>query len=166
VARAEWQGGQPLLAGKSLLLGYYLNELLLKLLPREDAHPTLFDAYGAALAALARGTTETAELRRFEKTLLRELGYGLALDRLAGSGEPLRPDGQYEYLVEQGVVEVLGVPPRLTFAGKTLLDLSADDYSDARTLAESKLLMRQLMTYYLGGQALQSRRVFVELQDL
>ena len=166
LARAEWQGGLPLLAGKSLLLGYYLNELLLKLLPREDAHPTLFDAYGAALAALARGTTETAELRRFEKTLLRELGYGLALDRLAGSGEPLRPDGQYEYLVEQGVVEVLGVPPRLTFAGKTLLDLSADDYSDARTLAESKLLMRQLMTYYLGGQALQSRRVFVELQDL
>ena len=166
LARAEWQGGLPLLAGKSLLLGYYLNELLLKLLPREDAHPTLFDAYGAALAALARGTTETAELRRFEKTLLRELGYGLALDRLAGSGEPLRPDGQYEYLVEQGGVEVLGVPPRLTFAGKTLLDLSADDYSDARTLAESKLLMRQLMTYYLGGQALQSRRVFVELQDL
>ena len=65
----------------------------------------------------------------------------------------------------QGVFEH-GVPPRLTFAGKTLLDLSADDYSDARTLAESKLLMRQLMTYYLGGQALQSRRVFVELQDL
>jgi DNA repair protein RecO (recombination protein O) len=166
LAKAEWVGGLPLLQGKSLLLGYYLNELLLKMLPREDAHPTLFDAYGAALAALAGGATETAELRRFEKALLRELGYGLALDRLANSDEAVQPDGLYEYQIERGVVEAVGVPPRLTFLGKTLLDLAADDYSDPRTLAESKLLMRQLMSYYLGSQTLQSRRVFVELQEL
>jgi DNA repair protein RecO (recombination protein O) len=166
LAKAEWVGGLPLLQGKSLLLGYYLNELLLKLLPREDAHAALYDAYGAALAALAGGATETAELRRFEKALLRELGYGLALDRLAGSGEAVQPDGLYEYQVERGVVAVTGVSPRLTCCGKTLLDLAADDYSDPRTLAESKLLMRQLMSYYLGSQALQSRRVFVELQEL
>jgi DNA repair protein RecO (recombination protein O) len=166
LAKAEWVGGLPLLQGKSLLLGYYLNELLLKLLPREDAHPTLFDAYDAALAALARGATETAELRRFEKALLRELGYGLALDRLAESGKAVQPDGLYEYQIERGVIEVVGVSPRLTFCGKTLLDLAADEYSDPRTLAESKLLMRQLMSYYLGSQTLQSRRVFVELQEL
>ena len=166
LARAEWVGGLPLLHGKSLLLGYYLNELLLKLLPREDPHPTLFDAYEAALTALARGATETAELRRFEKVLLRELGYGLALDTLAGSNESVRPDGRYEYQFERGVVEAAGVSPRLTFAGKTLLDMTADDYGDPRTLAESKLLMRQLLSYYLGNQTLQSRRVFVELQEL
>jgi DNA repair protein RecO (recombination protein O) len=167
LAKAEWMGGLPLLQGKCLLLGYYLNELLLKLLPREDAHPALYDAYGAALAALSHGATETAELRRFEKALLRELGYGLALDRLAENGEPVEPDRQYSYQVERGVVAASGaVPPRLTFTGKTLLDLAADDYSDPRTLAESKLLMRQLMTYYLGSQTLQSRRVFVELQEL
>jgi DNA repair protein RecO (recombination protein O) len=167
LARAEWQGGVPMLAGKSLLLGYYLNELLLKLLPREDAHPALYDAYSTALMALSHGAVETAELRRFEKALLRELGYGLALDRLAGSSEPVLPDGLYEYRIEQGVVAIEGaVPPRLTFAGKTLLDLAADDYSDPQTLAESKLLMRQLMSYYLGNQTLQSRRVFVELQEL
>jgi DNA repair protein RecO (recombination protein O) len=167
LAKAEWVGGLPLLQGKCLLLGYYLNELLLKLLPREDAHPALYDAYGAALAALSHGATETAELRRFEKALLRELGYGLALDRLAENGEPVEPDRQYSYQVERGVVDASGaVPPRLTFTGKTLLDLAADDYSDPRTLAESKLLMRQLMTYYLGSQTLQSRRVFVELQEL
>jgi DNA repair protein RecO (recombination protein O) len=97
---------------------------------------------------------------------LRELGYGLALDRLADSGEPVRADGLCEYQVERGVVEAGGVSPRLTFSGKTLLDLAADDYSDPRTLAESKLLMRQLMSYYLGNQTLQSRRVFVELQEL
>lgn len=166
LAKAEWVGGMPLLQGKSLLLGYYLNELLLKMLPREDAHPTLYDAYGAALSALASGATDTAELRRFEKSLLRELGYGLALDRLANSGEAVQPDGLYEYQVERGVVEATGVSPRLTFCGKTLLDLAADDYSDPRTLAESKLLMRQLMSYYLGSQTLQSRRVFMELQEL
>jgi len=166
LSRAEWQGGLPLLERTSLLLGYYLNELLLKLLPREDAHPALFDAYAAALASLTRGAVDTAELRRFEKTLLRELGYGLTLDRVADSGAPIRPEGQYEYQVERGVVESHGVPSRLTFSGRTLLDLAADDYSDPRTLAESKLLMRHLMSYYLGNQALQSRRVFVELQDL
>ena len=166
LAKAEWVGGLPLLQGKSLLLGYYLNELLLKLLPREDAHAMLYDAYAAALAALSHGATETAELRRFEKSLLRELGYGLALDRVADSGEPVRADGQYEYQMERGVVEAGGVSPRLTFTGKTLLDLAADDYSDPRTFAESKPLMRQLMSYYLGNQTLQSRRVFVELQEL
>lgn len=166
LAKAEWVGGLPLLNGKSLLLGYYLNELLLKLLPREDAHPALYDAYAEALAALAHGATETAELRRFEKALLRELGYGLALDREADSGAAVRSDGLYEYQIERGIVPAGGESPRLTFAGKTLLDLAADDYSDPRTLAESKLLMRQLMSYYLGNQTLHSRRVFVELQEL
>jgi DNA repair protein RecO (recombination protein O) len=166
LAKAEWQGGLPLLTGKCLLLGYYLNELLLKLLPREDAHATLFDAYLSALTALAHGGAETAELRRFEKVLLRELGYGLALDREAGSGDPVRPDRQYVYLIERGAVETTGAVGMPDLSGKTLLDLAADDYSDPRTLAESKTLMRQLMTHYLGGQALQSRRIFVELQEL
>ena len=168
MAKAEWQGGLPLLMGQSLLLGYYLNELLIRLLPREDPHTLLFDAYADALAALARGTTETAELRRFEKALLRELGYGLSLDREAGTGEPVRPERQYAYQVERGVVPASedGVSPGLTFAGKTLLDLASDDYGDPRTLAESKALMRQLMSHYLGGQPLQSRRIFVELQEL
>jgi len=166
LAKAEWQGGLPLLTGKCLLLGYYLNELLLKLLPREDAHPALFDAYGDALSALSRGAAEAAELRRFEKTLLRELGYGLALDREAGSGEPVRPDRQYVYVIERGAVLADGDEGLPTLSGKTLLDLAADDYADPRTLAESKGLMRQLVAHYLGGQPLQSRRVFVELQEL
>jgi recombinational DNA repair protein (RecF pathway) len=42
--KAEWQGGQPLLAGEALFCGYYLNELLMHLLPREDAHERLFAA--------------------------------------------------------------------------------------------------------------------------
>ncbi|GAB2181499.1 DNA repair protein RecO [Denitratisoma sp. agr-D3] len=165
LAKAEWLGGVPLLSGRCLLLGYYLNELLMKLLPREDGHPVLFDAYEAALGALATGAADAPELRRFEKILLREIGYGLSLDQDA-EGKPITTDGRYLYLVERGAVEARGdegVPP---LAGKTLLDMAADDYTDARTRAESKALMRQLITHHLNGQSLQSRRVFVELQEL
>jgi len=96
LAKAEWLGGLPLLVGPGLLSGFYLNELLMKLLPREDAHPALFDAYGEALAALAGGAFEAAELRRFEKILLRELGYGLRLDHDV-YGRPIEAQRSYRY---------------------------------------------------------------------
>jgi len=166
LAKAEWQGGVPLLQGRCLLLGYYLNELLLKLLPREDAHSALFSAYAQALAALAKGAGDAPELRRFEKTLLKELGYGLTLDLEAEAGHPVQADRDYLYLVERGPVPASGREGIPAIRGKTLLDLAADDYRDPRTLLESKMLMRQLFNHYLGGQTLQSRRVFVELQEL
>lgn len=165
LAKAEWVGGMPLLRGEGLLLGYYLNELLLKLLPREDAHAGLFDAYAAALTALSRGATETAELRRFEKNLLKELGYGLVLDRLADGGI-IDAERRYRYQVERGAVHEEEAGTGLAVSGKTLLDLAADDYSDPQSLAESKQLMRHLLTHHLSGQPLQTRRVFMELQDV
>ena len=167
LAKAEWLGGQPMLSGKRLLLGYYLNELLLRLLPREDAHPTLFDAYAAALTGLAGARTEAGALRQFELTLLRELGYGLQLERAADSGAALQSDVWYRYEIERGPVEVrAGENLDGAVRGRTLLAMAADDYTDERTAAESKLLMRQLMNHYLSGQNLQSRRVFVELLEL
>lgn len=165
LAKAEWMGGLPLLRGEGLLLGYYLNELLLKLLPREDAHAALFDAYTSALAALAHGATETAELRRFEKTLLRELGYGLVLERDA-HGRPIEAERAYRYQIERGAVAADETEAGQGISGRTLLDLAEDNYADARCLAESKQLMRYLLGHYLSGQPLQTRRVFVELQDV
>ena len=165
LAKAEWLGGIPFLHGEGLLLGYYLNELLLKLLPREDAHALLFDAYATALSALARGATGVVELRRFEKTLLVELGYGPTLERDI-EGQSIRAENRYYYLIEKGVVPADGEMNGLLLAGGTLLGMAADDYSDPRTLAESKQLMRQLLTHYLNGQPLQTRRVFIELQDV
>lgn len=166
LAKAEWIGGMPLLAGRCLLLGYYLNELLVKMLAREDAHPALFAAYAAALQALAQGAADAPELRRFEKTLLKELGYGLTLDVDAANGAPVRPERRYVYQVERGPVEAASDEQLPVLLGKTLLDLAADDYADPRTLAEGKLLMRQLIAHHLGGKPLQSRRVFMELQEL
>lgn len=182
LARAEWLGGMPLLGGRCLLLGYYLNELLLKMLPREDPHGALFDAYAAALRALAAGAADAPELRRFEKTLLKELGYGLTLDVDVESGRPVVAEREYTYLIERGPVaregagalRVPGTPLRGQatadeapgLRGKTLLDMAADDYADPRTRIESRQLMRQLIAHHMGGKPLQSRRVFIELQEL
>lgn len=172
LAKAEWLGGLPLLGGNSLMLGYYLNELLLKLLAREDAHVALFDAYATTLQALSREgeVDHAARLRQFEKTLLRELGYGLALERDAITEDLVLPDRTYHYLIERGPVEASNADGDYSLAqtirGKTLLDLARDDYADPRTLAESKTLMRMLINHHLAGQLLQSRRVFLELQEL
>jgi DNA repair protein RecO (recombination protein O) len=180
LAKVEWIGGMPLLGGRCLLLGYYLNELLLKMLPREDAHGALFDAYAAALQALAAGSADAPELRRFEKTLLRELGYGLTLDVDVESGELVAPDRHYAFLIERGPVaahvpagtqgagagDTASGDDAPALSGKTLLDMAADDYSDPRTRLESRRLMRQLIAHHLGGKSLQSRRVFMDLQEL
>jgi DNA repair protein RecO (recombination protein O) len=165
LARAEWLGGMSFLRGEGLLLGYYLNELLLKLLPREDAHAALFDAYAGAVGALSRGAVETTGLRRFEKTLLKELGYGLILEHDAG-GRAVEAGVRYRYQIERGAVRENESETGLAILGKTLLDLAADDYADTRSLAESKQLMRHLLSHHLSGQVLQTRRVFVELQDV
>ena len=167
--KAEWQGGQPLLGGEALFCGYYLNELLIHLLPREDAHPALFIHYAATLLRLADsqpGREREAVLRGFEKALLQELGYGLSL-RHDADGRPVEPGIFYTYLIERGPQRVASreaaAGPALI--GQSLLDLDADDLSDPRSLLESKLMMRTLITYYLAGKELETRKILKELQD-
>jgi DNA repair protein RecO (recombination protein O) len=167
--KAEWQGGQPLLAGEALFCGYYLNELLMHLLPREDPHERLFERYAEMLAELAvdpQGKVREADLRRFEKSLLQELGYGLTLNH-DSDGAPLLPEAHYTYRMEQGPVRLEhDAGAAQVVSGKTLLDLEADDFSDPRSRQESKALMRTLMAYYLAGKELETRKIFKELQEL
>lgn len=163
--KAEWQGGQPLLAGKALFFGYYLNELLLHLLPREDAHAVLFAAYADTLRRFSDGLEES-DLRRFERALLQELGYGLTLESDA-RGVAIDPAGHYAYEIENGPVRLTRRgDSALSVGGKTLLDLAADDLSDPVTQAESKHLMRALINHHTGGKRLETRKIFMELQEL
>ncbi len=164
LVRAEWLGGQPLLGGQALLCAYYANELLMRLMPREDSHPELHRAYGEALRALAANESQEVVLRRFELALLQELGYGLCLDADA-DGVPVRPDGHYAYIIERGAVSLdeYGIDDPSVVSGKTLLDMACGDFRDPEALAQSKALMRRLIQHYLGGQVLLSRRVFTEL---
>ena len=163
--KAEWQGGQPLLSGKALFFGYYLNELLLHLLPREDTHASLFAAYAAVLRRFADDLQE-ADLRRFERALLQELGYGLTLTHDAQGGV-IDPDAHYAYEIERGPVR-LARPGNSAHSvrGKTLLDLADDALSDPATQAEAKQMMRALINHHTGGKRLETRKIFMELQEL
>lgn len=163
--KAEWQGGQPLLTGKALFCGYYLNELLMHLLPREDAHERLFLVYAETLRRFSVALKE-ADLRLFERALLQELGYGLSLGYDAG-GVPIDRNGYYAYEIENGPVRLpqAGDSP-LSVRGKTLLDLAHDDFADPRSLQEAKQLMRALIGHYTGGKGLETRKIFMELQEL
>lgn len=166
--KAEWVGGQPLLGGEALFCGYYLNELLLNLLPREDAHEGLFDAYGRMLARLATlpgGRVRDADLRQFEKSLLQELGYGLTLTHDA-AGAPIDPAARYTYRIETGPLRLAaGEGAALSLRGQTLLDLEDDCLEDSAGRQEAKQLMRQLFSYYLAGKELETRKIFKELQE-
>jgi DNA repair protein RecO (recombination protein O) len=150
---AEWQGGQPQLQGTALLCGFYLNELLLNLTARDDPHESLFDYYQYTLQRLAHENDHAGTLRNFEKHLLQELGYALLLDQEAGGGRPVEPDGRYRYVIERGVL-----------AGKTLLDMTADDYTDPVSAQQAKQLMRTLLNHYLGGRVLHTRELIKDLQ--
>ena len=165
--KAEWQGGQPQLQDTALLCGFYLNELLLNLMVRDDPHPQLFDYYQQALLRLAREDDHAATLRCFEKHLLQELGYALLLGHEAGSGQPINPDAPYRYLVERGAVhDAADITGGLPVLGKTLHDMAADDYRDAVSAQQSKQLMRMLLNHHLAGKTLHTRELIKDLQKL
>jgi len=167
---AEWAGGQAVLGGYALMCGFYLNELMIRLLPRDDPHEALYDAYAASLAQLslplAQSATalQSAILRGFERRLLAELGYALTLDRDAADGLPIDPVRRYVYQPERG--PVAGADGELRVGGQTLLDMARDDYSRAETRDEARLLMRALIGMRLGSQNLHTRNVMMEMQEL
>lgn len=171
----EWGGGRKTLGGNGLMCGFYVNELLLRLLPREDPHEALFDAYGEALARLSAGASlarspavaeQSAILRGFERRMLVELGYAPVLDRDAANGAAIAPGRRYVYEPERGPVETRRTEGDSVISGRTLLDMAADNYDNSRTREEARHLMRALIAERLGGRALHTRAVLSELQDL
>ena len=166
--RAEWEGAYAPLKGKSLICGFYLNELLLKLLPRDDPHERLFSIYQEALAMLGESHEKEAVLRRFEVSLLRELGYAVLLDRDAENDEPIRSERSYIYVIELGPMAVKRGSGRngVELTGQTLLDMHAGDYAKAATQQQSKTLMRALINHFLNDQVLHTRQLLRDLQGL
>lgn len=174
--KLEWIGGLPPLGATPLLCGLYVNELLLRLLRREDPHEQLFEAYARALVDLSGGSGLSATLRRFERELLAGIGYGLVLDRDA-SGMAIDPAARYVYQVGTGPLPADAGPgdgiesggPTLigqTLIGQTLIDMAHDRYTDAQSLQESKLLTRHALAHHLGDQPLHTRDLLRSLQNL
>ncbi|HEY8244177.1 MAG TPA: DNA repair protein RecO [Casimicrobiaceae bacterium] len=166
--RAEWRGGMPLPSGSALLCGFYLNELVLKLLPREDPHPKLYAIYHDALAELAGGAEQAPVLRRFELALLGELGYALQLATETDTGAPVDPDARYHYAFDRGAQR--GAPPPGVrwpmVRGATLVALAQGRFDDAPTAAEAKRLMREVIDHHLDTRTIQSRKVVRDLWAL
>jgi DNA repair protein RecO (recombination protein O) len=160
---AEWQGGALSLRGDGLMVGFYLNELLLRLLPAGDSHPLLFEAYVATLTALNAGDEFEPVLRRFELDLLSELGYAQPLGH-AADGAALDVQRRYGFEPGEGVVEARA--GQADFSGRTLLDLAAGDLSDPVTRAEGKILLRALIAHYLDDKPLATRQLLIDLQKL
>ncbi len=164
---AEWQGGIPLLQGRAIFCGFYLNELLLKLVVRDDPHEGLFDIYTQAIQRLSEGDALEPVLRSFEVSLLRELGYALPLQQEADSHKPIDPGANYRFEVERGPVRLReGEVHAVQLSGKTLLDMAESRYEDPLTLNQSKQLMRLLLAHHLGHQDLHTRRIIQELPSL
>lgn len=156
---AERRGGGSLPAER-LLAGFYVNELLVRLLPRNDPHPLIFDAYRQLLESLAQATLESQRpLRLFEKRLLEELGYGLYLEA-DRSGTPLVAEACYRYRLEAGAERLDGVAEgSLIFSGASLRSLAQDELADARSLADARRLLRAALDIVLEGRELRTRAV-------
>ena len=171
LVKAEWRGGLPLPGGAALLCGFYLNELLLKLLAREDPHPTLWVEYESTLRALTaqpQPAAQAAILRHFELRLLAELGYALALTHDVDSGAPITAGERYHYAYDRGPRSVAAEPRSRwpVVRGETLLALARERYPDADIAAEAKRLMRGVLDHYLEERRIFSRRVVQDLAAL
>lgn len=167
LTRAEWQGAYSPLKGQALICGFYLNELLLKLTARDDPHEQLYRVYQETLAALRQGDEQSPVLRRFEMSLLRELGYAVILDRDVERNEPVARERSYVYVVERGPVSGIKAPRNgVELSGQTLLDMQSGVFTSAATQQQSKLLMRTLINHCLGDQVLHTRQLLRDLQEL
>ncbi|MEM7252422.1 MAG: DNA repair protein RecO [Pseudomonadota bacterium] len=156
---AEASENFPPLEGDALASGFYANELLMRLLPRNDGNSALFHAYEALLDALRQTADVEPALRRFEKQLLDALGYGLELE-LDTRGRPVRGDQRYLYVAETGAVALGdGETGENAISGATLIALATDTLSPSAQ-PEAKRLMRQVLNHYLGDKPLVSRSLF------
>jgi DNA repair protein RecO (recombination protein O) len=158
-------GGQPIvLTGDALMSGYYISELLLKLMHRHDPHPEIFDLYAATVTRLSTHTDVAPVLRAFEMELLRLLGYALNLEYENESHAVLQPEKNYEYRPEQGPVEAMDREGAIVFTGSQLGAIARQEFSDADTLQCASRLLRHVIEHHLDGKELNTRKVLRELK--
>ncbi|MGQ0658163.1 MAG: DNA repair protein RecO [Chromatiales bacterium] len=162
LGRCEAAGPALLREGQALLCGFYLNELILRAVPRHDPHPEIYNDYDKAIHALGRPPAGVeAILRTFEKRLLQGLGYGLILDHDVASGEPIEAEGRYHYQPGQGPIRGEAASMEsVPVSGAALMGLANERFADATVLAEAKRLMRALLRIHIGEKPLASRSWF------
>lgn len=179
---AEWGGGLVMPTGEALLSGYYANELLLRLLAREDPHPRLFEAYAALVHVLASEAGESVVgpgLRAFELLLLRATGHLPALGQETATLMPVRADSGYRLVPEAGL-RAAGPDDELRLPGSTWLALAqalaaeapfaalleAAAGLDLAARAQLRRQLRELLHYHSGSGTLRTHQFMLELRRL
>lgn len=165
LTQAQWLPGQPWLTGQALMCGMYLNELLIKLLPREDPHPELFESYAATLLTLAESHEHSAILREFETSLLAEMGYGLQLIRDVRTDKPLVAETLYRYDPLSGPSETgNGFGPIVH--GEALLALGRGRFESSAIAAEARDFVRAIINFHLEQRKVKTSDVMHDLRLL
>jgi len=155
---AEALGAPAGLRGEALYLGFYLNELLLRLCARLDPYPRVFGAYRETLAALAHGGRDQS-LRLFEAGLLRELGLAPDWGRCGGCGAAVAPEQSYGWEPEIGVVCAACTGGPRPFSGRAVRSLTGEEGADQSERREARDLMRTALAPHLGPRPLASREL-------
>ena len=170
---AEWGGGVPLAGGEALLAGFYLNELVMKLLARDDPHPALWDAYAGTLPCLG-GDEESAALRAFELMLLAETGHLPDMARITSTQQAVETARRYTLRPEAGLIAsrgdddaaITGAHFAALQAAVAARDLEALRAACRPVVQPLRRGLRHWLAYHLGGAPLRTREVMVELQPL
>jgi DNA repair protein RecO (recombination protein O) len=178
---AEWMGGHIMPQGEALFSGYYANELVMRLLPRDDAHARLFDWYAQLVQVLAAGHEGTMgpALRAFELLLLQDTGFLPALDQQTLTLGALQAANAYVLLAEAGL-RLAGAGDKVSLPASAWHELSAALEMDAPFMVLLRICaqwpiewrnalqtqLRALLHYHCGVQTLRTRQVMMDLQNL
>ena len=164
---AEMEGVQHILSGERLLTGFYLNELVIRLLHQGESHPELFDAYDRALVDLSRVEIMPATtIRYFEKSILESTGYGLILDHDSDTGAPIEADISYFYQADKGASRARPAGDDFVeISGRALIDLARGNLLNKNSLNQCKILMRYILHKHIGNKPLASRKLFRSYMD-
>jgi DNA repair protein RecO (recombination protein O) len=152
------------LQGNALLSGFYLNELLMRVLHKNDPYPELYTIYQKTLIELQEVSLLQKTLRLFEKKLLQSLGYGLQWNVDYATKESIYADQFYHFHPEFGFTVSQADHSPYLFSGKVLLAMAEEFFEDELILKEAKRLMRLVLMHLLGVQQLHSRKLFMEIE--
>jgi len=175
----ERNGAVCQVEGQSLVCSFYLNELLMRLLQRDDPCVNIYHLYKSTLGGFEKKNDLRSTLRYFEKNLLKELGYALPLNRDANTGLPLNPEFQYYYSPERGFLRSHNVEDRSPeghnsqahnslekagiYSGRSLLALHQDCLDNDAVLQDAKRLLRTALLRHLGNKPIKSRELFSDV---
>ena len=148
---------------KQMMTGFYINEIILRLLHKHESHPELFDSYNSTVRELSNNNTDQVLIRYFEKILLQSLGYGVIFDQDLNTRNDNVAEVNYYYKLDFGPTSsshdsATGIP----VSGSTLIGLNNETLTDTKNKNEAKRLLRSLLNQYLGEKPLESRKLYQE----